>query len=157
VHLADIHLEKGMQCVDCHFEQDNHGNGKVYGEPRAAVEIDCVDCHGTIRNKATLITSGPAAPAAAHGEEPRGRRVDALRTPWGLRRFEWRGEKLFQRSMTDEKKEWEIVQTVDTVTPGNSYFSMKSYRAKLMGKDGVAMAAPPSDDSKLAHGNGSMT
>jgi len=19
-HLADIHLEKGMQCVDCHFE-----------------------------------------------------------------------------------------------------------------------------------------
>src|SRR6202163_860674 len=60
VHLADIHLEKGMQCNDCHFAQDNHGNGKIYGEPRAAVEIDCIDCHGTIRNKATLITSGPA-------------------------------------------------------------------------------------------------
>jgi hypothetical protein len=28
VHLADIHLEKGMQCADCHFGQDNHGNGK---------------------------------------------------------------------------------------------------------------------------------
>ncbi len=42
VHLADIHLEKGMQCADCHFAQDNHGNGKIYGEPRAAVEIDCV-------------------------------------------------------------------------------------------------------------------
>ena len=27
VHLADIHLEKGMQCADCHFAQDNHGNG----------------------------------------------------------------------------------------------------------------------------------
>src|SRR5205807_1130511 len=39
VHLADIHLEKGMQCTDCHFGQDNHGNGKIYGEPRAAVEI----------------------------------------------------------------------------------------------------------------------
>src|SRR2546422_4285905 len=62
VHLADIHLEKGMQCNDCHFAQDNHGNGKIYGEPRAAVEIDCIDCHGTIRKKATLITSGPAAP-----------------------------------------------------------------------------------------------
>ena len=48
VHLADIHLEKGMQCVDCHFEQDAHGNGKLYAEPRAAIELDCVDCHGTI-------------------------------------------------------------------------------------------------------------
>ena len=60
VHLADIHLEKGMQCNDCHFAQDNHGNGKIYGEPRAAVEIDCIDCHGTIRKKATLVTSGPS-------------------------------------------------------------------------------------------------
>src|SRR6266404_3960607 len=79
VHLADIHLEKGMQCNDCHFAQDNHGNGKIYGEPRAAVEIDCVDCHGTIRKKAALVTSGPAAPEG-------GRHLDALRTPWGLRR-----------------------------------------------------------------------
>jgi len=42
VHLKDIHLEMGMQCVDCHFKQDNHGNGKIYGETRNAVEIDCV-------------------------------------------------------------------------------------------------------------------
>jgi len=27
VHLKDIHLEKGMQCADCHFETDVHGNG----------------------------------------------------------------------------------------------------------------------------------
>src|SRR5205814_77825 len=32
VHLMDIHLEKGMHCVDCHFIQDNHGNGKLYQE-----------------------------------------------------------------------------------------------------------------------------
>ena len=63
VHLKDIHLEKGMHCVDCHFEQDNHGNGKLYGETRNAVEIDCVDCHGTIQQKATLTTSGTAAPS----------------------------------------------------------------------------------------------
>src|SRR4029077_3062930 len=31
VHLKDIHLEKGMHCIDCHFEQDSHGNGKLYG------------------------------------------------------------------------------------------------------------------------------
>src|SRR5713226_5235198 len=157
VHLADIHLEKGMQCADCHFAQDNHGNGKIYGEPRAAVEIDCVDCHGTIRQKATLLTSGPAAPDAPRPGEPRGRRLDSLRTPSGLRRFEWRGDKLFQRSMTDANVEWEVVQTKDTITPGNSHFSMKSLRAKLMNKEGAAFSQIPADDSQLAHANSSMT
>jgi hypothetical protein len=158
VHLADIHLEKGMQCADCHFAQDNHGNGKIYGEPRAAVEIDCVDCHGTIRNKATLVTSGPAAPDSARPGEPRGRHLDALRTPWGLRRFEWLADgKLIQRSMTDEHKDWEIVQTADTITPGNVHFSAKSLRAKLINKDGVVSSRMPDDDTHLAHGNSSMT
>jgi hypothetical protein len=150
VHLADIHLEKGMQCNDCHFAQDNHGNGKIYGEPRAAVEIDCIDCHGTIRKKATLITSGPAAPEG-------GRHLDALRTPWGLRRFESRGEKVVQRSMSDENKEWEIVQTIDSITPGNRHFSEKSFRAKLMNRDGRVHSQMPSDDTSLAHANNSMT
>jgi hypothetical protein len=151
VHLADIHLEKGMQCNDCHFAQDNHGNGKIYGEPRAAVEIDCIDCHGTIRNKATLITSGPAAPEG-------GRHLDALRTPWGLRRFAWRADgALVQRSMSEENKEWEVVQTADTVTPGNVHFSMKSWRAKLMAKDGSVASQMPQDDEHLAHANSSMT
>jgi hypothetical protein len=151
VHLADIHLEKGMQCNDCHFAQDNHGNGKIYGEPRAAVEIDCVDCHGTIRNKATLITSGPAAPEG-------GRHLGTLRTPWGLRRFEWRADgAVIQRSMSEQNKEWEIVQTADSVTPGNVHFSMKSFRAKLMTKDGGVASQMPQDDEHLAHANSSMT
>src|SRR6266853_719029 len=150
VHLADIHLEKGMQCNDCHFAQDNHGNGKIYGEPRAAVEIDCIDCHGTIRKKATLITSGPAAPEG-------GRHLDALRTPWGLRRFVRRDGKLLQRSMSEENNEWDIVQTIDTITPGNPHFSEKSFRAKLMNKDGVVSSQMPSDDASLAHANGNMT
>jgi hypothetical protein len=150
VHLADIHLEKGMQCSDCHFAQDNHGNGKIYGEPRAAVEIDCVDCHGTIRKKATLVTSGPAAPED-------GRHLDVLRTPWGLRRFERRGDKVFQRSMSEESREWEIVQTVDTITPGNVHFNAKSLRAKLINKDGVVPAYPSAADATLAHVNSGMT
>jgi hypothetical protein len=151
VHLADIHLEKGMQCNDCHFAQDNHGNGKIYGEPRAAVEIDCIDCHGTIRSKATLITSGPAAPEG-------GRQLDTLRTPWGLRRFEWRADgAVIQRSMSEQNKEWEIVQTADSVTPGNVHFSMKSFRAKLMAKDGSVAQQMPQDDEHLAHANSSMT
>ncbi|HKV25196.1 MAG TPA: hypothetical protein VJN93_11450 [Candidatus Acidoferrum sp.] len=151
VHLADIHLEKGMQCNDCHFEQDNHGNGKIYGEPRAAIEIDCIDCHGTIRHKANLVTSGPAAPEG-------GRRLDALRTPWGLRRFEWREDGvLIQRSMSEPDRQWQVVQTLDTVTPGNPHFSMKSFRAKLMQKDGTAASQVPASDAALAHANSSMT
>lgn len=150
VHLADIHLEKGMHCTDCHFAQDNHGNGKLYAEPRAAVEIDCTDCHGTIREQAKLISSGPAAPAG-------GRRLDALRTPWGLRRFEWRGEKLYQRSTVEAEKEWEVVQVLDTVTPGAPHFSLKSFRAKLMSKDGLVHSRVAGDDAQLAHGNAKMT
>ena len=130
---------------------------KSYGEPRAAVEIDCVDCHGTIRQKATLLTSGPAAPEPAHPGEPRGRQLEVLRTPSGLRRFEWRGDKLFQRSMTDPDVEWEIVQTMDTVTPGNPHFSKKSYRAKLMNKDGYALGTLPPTIRNSPIGNSSMT
>ncbi len=32
VHLPPSHVDVGMQCVDCHFAQDNHGNGYIYGE-----------------------------------------------------------------------------------------------------------------------------
>jgi hypothetical protein len=61
VHLKDIHLEKGMHCIDCHFRQDAHGNGVLYNEPRAAIEVGCVDCHGTAKEPAKLIASGFAA------------------------------------------------------------------------------------------------
>jgi hypothetical protein len=149
-HLADIHLQKGMQCVDCHFEQDSHGGGKLYAEPRAAIELDCVDCHGTISRRATLNTSGPAAPAG-------GTHLDALRTPWRDRRFEWRDGKLYQRSMMDQHLEWEVVQTLDSITPGNPHYSEKSHVAKTLRTDGVTWGDVPKDESQLAHANSSMT
>jgi hypothetical protein len=149
-HLADIHLEKGMQCVDCHFEQDSHGGGKLYSEPRAAIELDCVDCHGTIAQRATLITSGPAAPIG-------GSHLEALRTPWGERRFEWRDDKLIQRSMMDQHLEWEVVQTLDSITPGNPHYNEKSRVAKTLRVDGVTWGDVPKDESQLAHANSSMT
>jgi hypothetical protein len=149
-HLADIHLEKGMQCVDCHFEQDSHGGGKLYAEPRAAIELDCVDCHGTISQRATLVTSGPAAPEG-------GTHLEALRTQWRDRRFEWRDGKLFQRSMMDQHLEWEVVQTLDSITPGNPHFNEKSQLAKTLRTDGVTWGDVPKDESQLAHANKSMT
>src|SRR5208282_5111511 len=151
VHLKDIHLEKGMHCIDCHFEQDDHGTGKLYGEPRAAVELDCVDCHGTVEKRATLTSSGPAAPDG-------GSHLDAYRTPWSLRRFEWRGGKLFQRSMVEPDKEWEVVQVLDTITPGNPHYSEKSRYAKTIQTDGKTWGSLPSaGDSQLAHSNSKMT
>ncbi|MGB9069357.1 MAG: hypothetical protein WCC21_12385 [Candidatus Acidiferrales bacterium] len=150
VHLADIHLEKGMQCVDCHFQQDVHGNGKLYAEPRAAIELDCTDCHGTVEKRATLITSGPAAPDG-------GTHLDALRTPSNQRRFEWRGGTLIQHSMVEPDKEWEVVQTLDTITPGNAHYSEKSRWAKTVRVDGTTWGTLPSDESELAHANSRMT
>ena len=150
VHLADIHLEKGMHCIDCHFEQDSHGTGKLYAEPRAAVELDCTDCHGTIEKPASLISSGPASPAG-------GTHFDALRTPWNTRRFEYRDGKLFQRSMIDPDKEWEVVQVLDTITPGNIHYSEKSRWAKTIRTDGKTWGDLPVDSTQLAHANSRMT
>jgi len=150
VHLADIHLEKGMHCIDCHFEQDSHGTGKLYAEPRAAIELDCTDCHGTIEKRASLISSGPASPTG-------GTHFDSLRTPWNARRFEYREGKLFQRSMVEPDKEWEVVQVLDTITPGNIHYSEKSRWAKTIQKDGKTWGDLPADSSQLAHANSRMT
>src|SRR5712691_7131714 len=65
VHLQDIHLEKGMHCADCHFAQDGHGNGQLYGEYGNTIEIECQDCHGDVNAYTNLRTSGPAASGAA--------------------------------------------------------------------------------------------
>ena len=150
VHLMDIHLEKGMHCTDCHFEQDAHGNGKLYGETRNAVEIDCVDCHGTINQRANLHTSAAAAPAGGHD-------LSILRTPFGQRQFFRQGGKLYQRSSVDrDRAPWEVVQTMDTITPGNPHYSEASRLAKTLLKDGTTWGSP-ADDTKLAHANSRMT
>jgi hypothetical protein len=128
VHLMDIHMEKGMHCVDCHFVQDVHGNGKLQGEVRAAIEIQCVDCHGASDAKATLLTSGPAS----YTSGPNGRNLRALRTPSGKRRFETKGGKLFQNSMVEPDLTWEVVQTADTINPASDHYNQKSAMAKTV-------------------------
>jgi hypothetical protein len=61
VHMEDVHQKNGMHCADCHVGTDVHGNGNLYNEPRAAIQLDCIDCHGTIDKPATLIMTGPSA------------------------------------------------------------------------------------------------
>lgn len=147
VHLMDIHAEKGMQCADCHFAQDSHGNGLIYGEVANAIEIGCKDCHGTADAYPTLMTSGPAAP-------PRGNNLALLRNPDGQRRFEWGyglggRQVLIQRSIVDPKLEWQVSLVKDSVdaelpdcllegsTTDLPCFNAKSARAKLMSRSGA--------------------
>jgi hypothetical protein len=134
VHLMDIHAEKGLQCADCHFAQDSHGNGLIYGEVANAVQIGCKDCHGTADALPNLRTSGPAAP-------PKGEDLSLLRNPDGQRRFEWVDEGgrrvLIQRSIVDPKLEWRVHLVKDSVDPTSPYFNAKAARAKLMSRSGA--------------------
>lgn len=135
VHMMSIHAEVGMQCVDCHYEQDTHGNGLIYGEVANAIEIGCKDCHGTADAYPTLRTSGPAAP-------PEGHNLLLLRNPDGQRRFEWmenaEGRRvLIQRSLVDPDLEWEVSLVKDSVDPATPVFNGKAARAKLMSRYGA--------------------
>ena len=128
VHMASIHADKGMHCSDCHFSQDSHGNGHIYGEVANAVEIDCVDCHGTADKYPTLKTSGPASP-------PGGNELATLRNPDGKLRFEWIDGKLIQRSLLNPGLEWEVSLVKDSVNPNHPEYNAKSSRAKTVSSD----------------------
>jgi hypothetical protein len=182
VHLNDIHLEKGMHCVDCHFRQDAHGDGNLYNEPRAAIEIACEDCHGSIRARSTLFTSGPAAPvtAAQAGKPP----VIGRNLTRGLSTRDESGSKVpvFQRITRDRTRKrengkdlalkagdiiqnslvvpgrwWRVTQTIDTITPGTRDYSEKSRYAKTIRKDNTGWGDVPQNNSELAHRDTDMT
>lgn len=160
VHLKDIHLAKGMQCVDCHFLNDMHGNGLLTVEPRAATAITCVDCHGTVSNHTNLITSGVGGSLTKDGKiEPINLRES--NTPYGPR-FTWSedGKRLIQQSSMDSNIKWEIPQTLDTVTPGSEHYNAMSAYAKTLRRNGKDWGSVPDDPKKcgkeLAHSNDSM-
>jgi len=141
VHMMDIHAQIGMQCADCHFAQDSHGSGLIYGEVANAVEIGCKDCHGTPDAYPTLKTSNLAAP-------PEGHNLALLRNMDGRPRFEWFSDTngrrvLVQRSIIDPDLEWQVSLVKDAVDArwqgvtdalGKPVFNPKAARAKLMSK-----------------------
>jgi hypothetical protein len=187
VHLNDIHLEKGMHCVDCHFRQDAHGDGNLYNEPRAAIEIGCEDCHGSIRQKATLFTSGPAAAAATGPAAERRKSQKQPLVGQDLTRIRVRDETgakipLFQKIARDRKKKdesgseidlkagdvvqnsmvvpgrwWRVMQTLDTITPGSRDYSERSRYSKTIRKDNLGWGDVPKNDTELAHRDSNMT
>ncbi len=143
VHLKDVHLARGMQCVDCHFLNDVHGNGNLYGEPRAATSIECIDCHGTITQRPTLVTSGNAGRYALTNST----------TPFGPR-FEWVSKKLYQRSSMNPDVRWEIPQTMDTIDPTSPHYNAKSAYAKTVQRDGKTWGQV---NCPVAHENSSIS
>jgi hypothetical protein len=164
VHMMDIHAERGLQCADCHFAQDSHGNGYIQGEVANAVEINCKDCHGTADALPNLLTSNVAA-------RPQGTNLALLRNPDGRRRFEWQYDDagnqigLIQRSIVDPKLEWQVSLVKQTVTKGAPQFNAKAARAKLMSRLGSDSAAAAGDfawDASVpvgdrAHGDDKMS
>ena len=158
VHMMSIHAEVGMQCADCHFGQDSHGNGYIHGEVANAVEIACKDCHGTADEYPTLRTSNVAA-------SPRGLDLSAIRNPDGQRRFEWvfrdNRRVLVQRSIIDPTLEWEMSLVKDSVTRGHPDFNEKSARSKtisnIKGADGGLLWGPGVTAENKAHNDDEMT
>ncbi|MDR3458542.1 MAG: hypothetical protein P4N60_13915 [Verrucomicrobiae bacterium] len=156
VHLKDEHLAHGMQCADCHFDVDVHGNGLLYGEPRAATTIECIDCHGTINKRPTLVTSGNGGIWTGTTISNVDLRAD--NTAYGPRFF-WQGNKLFQRSSMAPDMIWEVPQTIDTIDPQSSHYNAKSAYAKTLQRDGRNWGAVPEPEKcprDLAHDNSNV-
>lgn len=128
VHMASTHAEAGMHCVDCHFAQDAHGNGHIYGEVAQAIEIECQDCHGTADHYPTLRSSGPAAP-------PGGTELDTVRLADGRPRFQWLADALYQNSALTPGLRWKVSLVKDSVQAGHAEYNPKAARAKLMAAD----------------------
>ncbi|HEU4509014.1 MAG TPA: hypothetical protein VFR78_12285 [Pyrinomonadaceae bacterium] len=187
VHLNDIHAERGMHCIDCHFRQDSHGDGNLYNEPRAAIEIACEDCHGTIKQKASLFTSGPAAALATGTAAERRKSQNQPLAGQDLTRIRVRDVEgsripLFQRVTRDRKRKdekgvdvdlktgdimqnsmvvpgrwWRVPQTIDTVTQGSRDYNEQSRYAKTIRKDNATWGDVPADGNQLAHRDDNMT
>jgi hypothetical protein len=184
VHLNDIHLEKGMHCIDCHFRQDSHGNGILYTEPRAAIQIGCIDCHGTIRKKATLTPSGFAAGLSVKDDkfdqgivknlatirfrDPEGGRVllfqsirsDTKKKDENGNEVALKAGDIIQNSMVVPGRWWRVKQTMDTINPNAPHpedYSVKSRYAKTMRTDNATWGDVPADDKALAHRDSNMT
>lgn len=102
--LMDVHFERGMHCIDCHFLQDVHGDGHIYSTNWDAIEVECEDCHGTNNQRATLVTSGP------NGGNDLTRAVNDDHKPF----FERNGSSYIQRSRVTPGVFWKIPQTVDS-------------------------------------------
>ena len=160
VHLADHHYEVGMHCIDCHTEQDVHGDGKLYGEMINAVEIYCTDCHGTIAERTKLVTSNPAGGNDLKNARAAGRSmfrwVDADGNDIGDRAPKT-GDVLKQRSKVDPELEWTVPQLADVVDASSPAYNAKAALAKTLQKGNDTWGDATKSNECYAHNSDEMT
>ena len=141
VHYLDIHLEKGMHCVDCHFVQDVHGNGRLQMEVRAGCEIQCVELPRYYAGQRPTLRL--VAPRRTH-PHPMARAVDltAMRTPFDAKRLRApRRPRLPEFDGRARPAAWEVTQTVDVIDPTRT---RALQREGSLGQDGAASRATAS-------------
>ena len=113
IRLQDIHLERGFNCVDCHIQNDVHGDSNIYTRNWDAVQIECEDCHGSNDTPPTLVFSGPNG-----GDDMSSARYDtAFGEPW----FERRGDRLFQHSRVQKGLGWFVPTLVSPRDNASAY------------------------------------
>ncbi len=59
--------------------------------------------------------------------------------------------------MLDKDQQWEVVQVLDSITPGNAHYNEKSRLAKTIQNDGSTWGDARANPAKLAHQNNRMT
>ena len=126
VHLKDVHLAARHAVRAIAISRSTFtATACSTAKPRTATTIKCIDCHGTIEKRPTLVTTG------------NGGQIDLNQstTPWGPR-FVWEGNKLFQYSSMRPDVRWEIPQTIDTIDPASPHYNPKSAYAKTLRRDG---------------------
>jgi hypothetical protein len=101
---ADVHHQRGMNCVDCHTRGDVMGDGFLYARMEDAVEMSCEVCHGTSDEYATGVTR-------------RGTRLTNLVRKGPAERPEY-----FLTGRIDGK-EHRVKQSRDVVRPGSKDFN----------------------------------
>ncbi|HVT89816.1 MAG TPA: hypothetical protein VHD56_13260 [Tepidisphaeraceae bacterium] len=162
VHLQDIHLQKGMQCVDCHFEQDAHGNGNLYGETRNAVMIECIDCHGSTEQPAVMLQFFKTKDKSLLSKAFTGNAATTITDDQARKIIENRFEfnpgdgTISQISALDSNQKWTLKQAAD----GSQ--SKAALWAHTVRNDGKTWGTPPgADETKnampLAHPNSIMS
>jgi hypothetical protein len=109
----DVHFEAGMTCIDCHTEQEVHGDGHLYADTMCVVKTECTDCHGTVRERAQLSDARPNL-------------------------FEEDGY-FWLRKKTDGEV-LPVSQVVDLVTPGNPLHSPEAERSMGVDANGFSHA-----------------
>ena len=135
VHLKDIHLERACSASTATSRRTTTATASSTAKPRAAVEIDCVDCHGTIARAADA-DDHRTGRAARRDRPARCARPSARGASSGTRAA------LVQRSMVDRTWSGRSRRCSTRSRRARPNYNAKARCAKTMQTDGTTWGAP---------------